>query len=284
MQVPDPSFRPIRFAEGYRHEDVDAFLAEVLPQLRSERPAAGLADQIRAVTFRPTRAREGYRQEDVDDYLDVLVGAARDQTGRRRADPEGRGVGAAVPAPGTAPAPPSFGETRWREGYDRDEVDAFVIEVRQALEHGPVPVGLPERIVNATFQPTRLREGYDQDEVDHYLDLLVTAAQAVVRHAQAVPLSQQEAEVQARALAAPGRGPDGVRFARGSAVSSGYRVEEVDLLARRVARDLASTATTLTAPEVAATRFARQRAGYRTDLVDGWLADLERHLARRAPG
>lgn len=284
MQVPEPSFQASRFREGYHPEDVDALLAEVLPQLRSGRPAPGLEQHLVAVTFRSTRLREGYDQDDVDDYVDVLVSATRTLRGERAPDPEGRGEGASVPGGRTMPPEPAFTRTRWGEGYDPDEVDRFVREVRTALELGPVPVGLPERVVNATFQPTRLRDGYSQEEVDDYLDRLVEAARAAVDHARTVPLTPAEAEAQARALAAPGRGPDGVRFARGGAVSSGYRVEDVDALARRVARELGSAASALSAAEVASTRFRRQRAGYRTDHVDAWMADLAGHLARRALG
>jgi DivIVA domain-containing protein len=284
MQVPEPSFRQVRFAEGYRPEDVDALLAEVLPQLRAGRPATGLAEHIARATFRPSKVRGGYDQDDVDAYLDELVGLVRASTARLRPDRDGRGEGASVPATGTAPPPPRFAATRWREGYEPADVDAFVDEVRRLIEVGPVPVGLPDRITNATFEPTKFREGYAQDEVDDYLDVLVAAARQAVEHARSVPLTPAEAAVQAEALARPGRGPDGARFPRAGKVSTGYRVDEVDALARRVARELSSAAPSLRPGDLGAQRLGRQRAGYRTDLVDAWLADLEAHLARRALG
>ena len=72
-----------------------------------------------------------------------------------------------------------FSTTRWREGYDQDEVDAFLDRAQAtlaALEQGRAGSGLtPEDVVSMRFRPTRFRPGYAQDEVDDFLDEVVVA-------------------------------------------------------------------------------------------------------------
>jgi DivIVA domain-containing protein len=74
----------------------------------------------------------------------------------------------------------TFTPTKWREGYDQTEVDAFLVEVGNSLsswEHGiPGRLTGPD-IVNKRFQPTKFRAGYDQDQVDNYLDEVVRTLQ-----------------------------------------------------------------------------------------------------------
>ena len=65
----------------------------------------------------------------------------------------------------------TFSVTRWREGYDKAEVDAFLARIALAVDTHSVIV--PLEIVNARFQPTRLREGYNQNQVDNFLDRIV---------------------------------------------------------------------------------------------------------------
>lgn len=78
-----------------------------------------------------------------------------------------------------------FQATKFREGYDQDEVDDFLDEVaeelrrRWAVLEGEASAseqwsGLsPSDVVNKRFQATKFREGYDQDEVDNFLDQAV---------------------------------------------------------------------------------------------------------------
>jgi len=66
-----------------------------------------------------------------------------------------------------------FSVTRWREGYDKEEVDAFLARAALALDTGN-PLSSLE-IVNARFQPTKFREGYNQNQVDDFLDRLAQA-------------------------------------------------------------------------------------------------------------
>jgi DivIVA domain-containing protein len=69
----------------------------------------------------------------------------------------------------------TFTVTRWREGYDKAEVDAFLARAALALDtHNPLS---SLEVINVSFQPTRFREGYNQDQVDDFLDRLAKAPQ-----------------------------------------------------------------------------------------------------------
>ncbi len=68
-----------------------------------------------------------------------------------------------------------FQATKFREGYDQVEVDAFldrVAVVLRAREAGSAPAVTltAAEVAAARFQATKFREGYDQDEVDDFLD------------------------------------------------------------------------------------------------------------------
>ena len=65
----------------------------------------------------------------------------------------------------------SFSVTRWREGYDKAEVDAFLARLALAVDTHATITSL--EIVNARFQPTKFREGYKQSQVDDFLDRIV---------------------------------------------------------------------------------------------------------------
>lgn len=90
--------------------------------------------------------------------------------------------GTLPPYPGSgAPARPivtadeiertSFEATRFREGYDPAEVDAFLRRVVDDLRRPPGHQGLTARdVVDVRFHATKFREGYDQDEVDELLE------------------------------------------------------------------------------------------------------------------
>jgi DivIVA domain-containing protein len=89
-----------------------------------------------------------------------------------------------------------FGATKFRGGYDQDEVDDFLDEIvvelrrlqqeendlRVARSQGSLPPVstsnvTPEYVVNKRFGPTKFREGYDQNEVDDFLDEIVIELQ-----------------------------------------------------------------------------------------------------------
>ncbi|WP_066039160.1 DivIVA domain-containing protein [Herbiconiux solani] len=65
--------------------------------------------------------------------------------------------------------------TAFRQGYDTDEVDAFLARCAASIAHlegGPAPAYpvSTEDVVQARFTQTKFRTGYDQDEVDDLLD------------------------------------------------------------------------------------------------------------------
>ncbi|WP_423723266.1 DivIVA domain-containing protein [Arthrobacter zhangbolii] len=87
-----------------------------------------------------------------------------------------------------------FQPTKFREGYDQDEVDRFldtvVGELRRLQEENELlqrhiinPLSQPvftanpgmsaDQVINQKFSPTKFREGYDQDEVDDFLQKII---------------------------------------------------------------------------------------------------------------
>jgi DivIVA domain-containing protein len=68
-----------------------------------------------------------------------------------------------------------FAATKFREGYDQDEVDDFLDRVadtlkeREGVGHATRPV-TAHQIDGIRFSTTKWREGYDQQEVDAFLD------------------------------------------------------------------------------------------------------------------
>jgi DivIVA domain-containing protein len=76
-----------------------------------------------------------------------------------------------------------FSPTKFREGYNVQQVDAFLERIRVALENieqrPGSPVGLtPAEVQGARFGVTKFRAGYDQDEVDGVLDAVVSTLRA----------------------------------------------------------------------------------------------------------
>jgi len=63
-----------------------------------------------------------------------------------------------------------FSTTRLRPGYDQEEVDAFLIEIRDSFLGVRQPSLTSGEIRVKQFSTTRLRRGYDQEEVDAFLD------------------------------------------------------------------------------------------------------------------
>jgi len=77
-----------------------------------------------------------------------------------------------------------FSTTKFREGYDIEEVDGYLDEIGQtlqSLETGAAPTtpGLlgPEDVLAKVFDTVKFREGYAIDEVDDLLDVVVQALQ-----------------------------------------------------------------------------------------------------------
>jgi DivIVA domain-containing protein len=62
----------------------------------------------------------------------------------------------------------SFRPTRFRAGYDPDEVDAFVEAVADSLR-SPMPRLDASDVAWQRFSSVILKRGYDRDDVDDYL-------------------------------------------------------------------------------------------------------------------
>ena len=75
---------------------------------------------------------------------------------------------------------PLFTRVRWREGYDMDQVDAFLERLMATVEGRYVerPVTADE-IHEVSFSPVRLTHGYSVQEVDAFLD----TAESLLRRA-----------------------------------------------------------------------------------------------------
>ncbi|WP_310796085.1 DivIVA domain-containing protein [Herbiconiux gentiana] len=75
----------------------------------------------------------------------------------------------------------TFAGTKWREGYDIEEVDAMLARVAETLtayEEGraaPGQVLTGDEVVHQRFSQTKFRAGYDQDQVDDFLDRVAVA-------------------------------------------------------------------------------------------------------------
>jgi len=85
-----------------------------------------------------------------------------------------------------------FQPTRFREGYDQDEVDDFldtVTDILRSHEAGERIDALAavELCRNALFQPTKFREGYDQHQVDDFLAELEHAFLAIAGRGAEAP-------------------------------------------------------------------------------------------------
>ena len=161
-------FTSTRFGKGYSTEEVDAFIQEVIAALR--------AWETGTVVGAPSPADggpAGYGGQTTGAPYGVLT--SRDVTSKK------------------------FVSTRFREGYEQGQVDAFMQKVAETLRawetgaaaaapqpdddgapgHDARPAGAPpgaltsEDVLNKKLQVTRFREGYEQDEVDELLDAIM---------------------------------------------------------------------------------------------------------------
>ena len=66
-----------------------------------------------------------------------------------------------------------FRITRFKAGYDLDQVDELLDEVVLALREGAEPEQIVQSLMAARLSQTRWRDGYRIDDVDDFLDSLV---------------------------------------------------------------------------------------------------------------
>ena len=170
---------------------------------------------------------------------------------------------------------------RRKRGYEKRAVDAFLEKAREAFE-ADEPGALRSAEVRSASFPL-VRGGYAIGPVDAALGRVEDAFAAREREyalsrlgARAwVAETRDTAQVVLDRLARP----RGKRFDRVGFLHYGYSVHEVDIVADRIARYLA-TGDAITAEQVRSVAFRMQRGGYRETQVDAVLdADGEVMLA-----
>jgi len=170
---------------------------------------------------------------------------------------------------GPAPFEPVAGR---RKGYDPAAVDAFLEAARVAFEGDETAELDAAGVRQVAFR--LVRNGYDIAAVDAALSRIEDAFAAREREralsrsgARAwVGRSRQRGQEVLDRLTRPSR----QRFARVSWLQYGYHVDEVDLVADKIARYL-ETGDGVTADQVRSVAFRMQRRGYREDQVDAVL-------------
>ncbi|WP_424449591.1 DivIVA domain-containing protein [Microbacterium arborescens] len=170
-------------------------------------------------------------------------------------------------------APSPFPVTQGRaKGYDRAAVDSFLQRAREAFEASDDDE-LDSAAIRGTAFPL-VRGGYAVAPVDAAIGRIEDAFAARER---------ERALSRAGARAWVGRSrnlaqeildrlsrPERQRFDRVGLLSYGYRVDEVDLVADRIARYLES-GEPLTVEQIRSVAFRMQRGGYREAQVDAVL-------------
>ena len=188
--------------EGYEKSSVDAYVEEIVATLRAWETEADDAapdyvlhsGDVTGAAF-PAIHDEGYEEERVDEFLDNVVSTlvhyeTRAAAGASAGAPgtgAGDGVGAGATMTADEIARRTFNVVKFRGGYERQAVDAFmtrIVATLRAHEAGTWRRGGPEGLLTSAdvltikFQATALRSGYEQDEVDEFLDDVAQALAA----------------------------------------------------------------------------------------------------------
>ena len=167
----------------------------------------------------------------------------------------------------------AFPEARGREkGYEKRAVDAFLARARDAFEVGGEPLTAAEvRQVVVPARAARLRHRLGGCRARPHRGRVRRARARRGRCRQSgarawVGQTRETAQAVLDRLARPKR----QRFDRVSALRYGYRIDEVDLVADKIARYL-ETGDSVTVEQVRAVAFRMQRGGYREAQVDAVL-------------
>lgn len=157
-------------------------------------------------------------------------------------------------------------------GYEKRAVDVFLARAREAFESDDVGT-LHSGDVRAVAFPL-VRGGYAVTAVDAALGRVEDAFAAREREHALSRLGARawvaETRDTAQVVLDRLRRPRGARFERVGLLHYGYRVDEVDVVAERVARYLAA-GDPVTPEQVRAVAFRMQRGGYREAQVDAVL-------------
>lgn len=158
------------------------------------------------------------------------------------------------------------------KGYEKRAVDHFLARAREAFE-SDVEGALRSTEVRATAFPL-VRGGYAIAPVDAALGRVEDAFAAREREHALSRLGARawvaETRDTAQVVLDRLRRPAGHRFDRVGFLRYGYRVDEVDVAADRIAGYLAS-GDPITAEQVRSVAFRMERGGYREQQVDAVL-------------
>jgi len=193
-----------------------------------------------------------------------------------------------------------FTVTRFREGYDQNEVTEFLHQASAALaawEHGSGAPGLSgDDVVKQRFTPTKFDNGFDQDEVDVFLDRVVVAlrehAAAPPTVAFTLPVAEPTPVAEATPVAEPveaqpalvasssmpGTTFSKTRFRQGYSVSGvdGFLAAARTVIAGYERAGMLAAEPALTAADVVNVRFKPTsfRTGYDQDEVAAYLTRI----------
>lgn len=173
----------------------------------------------------------------------------------------------------TGAAPAAFPLTRGRaKGYEKRAVDAFLARARTAFEAGDAEVVTAAEVRQIAFP--LVRRGYSILAVDAALsrieDAFATREREEALARVGAQLWVERARETAQTVLDRLSRPKGRRFARVGRLRYGYRVDEVDIVADKIARYL-ETGDPITPEQVRAVAFRMQRGGYREVQVDAVL-------------
>ncbi|WZH36187.1 MAG: DivIVA domain-containing protein [Microbacterium enclense] len=158
------------------------------------------------------------------------------------------------------------------KGYEKRAVDQFLARAREAFE-SDAPGALRSTEVRATAFPL-VRGGYAIAPVDAALGRVEDAFAAREREHALSRLGARawvaETRDTAQVVLDRLQRPRGQRFERVGFMRYGYRFDEVDVAADRIARYLAA-GDTITAEQVRSVAFRMERGGYREEQVDAVL-------------
>lgn len=177
-------------------------------------------------------------------------------------------------APASAPAPFPEAE-RGEKGYEKRAVEAFLSRARSAFEAGAIggENGVSSAIVRDASFPL-VRHGYSVAAVDAALGRIEDAFAARERE---LGIAQEgvegwvgQARITAQEILDRLSRPDGERFARARGMRYGYRIDEVDLVSRKLIGYF-ERGEPVTVEQVRQAAFRMQRRGYRESQVDALL-------------
>jgi DivIVA domain-containing protein len=194
---------------------------------------------------------------DSQDDLDLLRAASTDS-----------------PARSTPPAPFPQAE-RGQKGYERRAVEVFLARARDAFE-APAADGEPA-ITSATVRDASfplVKHGYSIVAVDAALSRIEDAFASRERESGIAHAGVEgwvgQARLTAQEILDRLVRPDGHRFTRARGLRYGYRVDEVDLVSRKLVGYF-ERGETVTVEQVRQAAFRMERRGYREEQVDALL-------------